>query len=265
MRLWRPAVMASKIAHRPQTWILAAVLILLCFLQGSVRTLLLGIIRAPFTTTSAAVKILVDLPRIPSLRGENRRLKRLLAKRTQEAADLREALRKQAAASTLQEILPKTKGVIASVTLRSPIPGHEMVLLNRGVESGIVSETLLVDAHGVVGRVIESNKGSSLAMLITDPNSRLAAVNGRSRETGLLVGLDQRRCELIYLEADADILEGDRILTAGVGLASSRKGMLLGTVVSIDRDRQSGSAKAVIEPAADLSRLEEVLCLLPLS
>lgn len=257
--------MTSKKVRRASTWILASLLIILCFLHRPVRSILLGVIRAPFTLTSAVVKTLIYLPRVPSLSGENRQLKRLLAIRTQEAADLREALRKQTAANTLQDMLPDIKGVIASVTLRSPIPGQETILLNRGMESGIVPETLLVDAHGVVGRVIESSEGSSLAMLITDPNSRLAAINGRSRETGLLVGLDRRRCELIYLEAEADILEGDRILTAGVGLVSARKGVLLGTVVSIHRDRQSGSAKAVIEPAADLNRLEEVLCLLPLS
>jgi len=257
--------MASETVRRPQTWILAALLIILCFLHGPLRSLLLGAIRLPFTITSAVVRIVILAPRVPSLSSENQRLERLLAERTQEAAELREALRKQTGANALRESLPETRGIIASVALRSPIPGQETVLLNRGAESGITPETLLVDAHGVVGRVIESSEGSSLAMLITDPNSRVAAINERSRETGLLVGQDRRRCEFIYLEAEADIVEGDRILTAGLGPVSSRKGMLLGTVVSIERDRQTGSATAVIQPAADLNRLEEVLCLLPLS
>jgi rod shape-determining protein MreC len=75
-----------------------------------------------------------------------------------------------------------------------------------------------------------------------------------------LIGQGHGFCEFTYLDVDSDIQEGDRIVTAGLG-GSFPKGLLLGAVVKIVRDEQSGSAHALVKPAASLGRLEEVLCL----
>ena len=88
----------------------------------------------------------------------------------------------------------------------------------------------------------------------------MAALVERSRETGLVVGRGSGVCELIYLDQDADVQEGDRILTAGLG-GTFPKGLVLGTVTRVVRDETSGSARAIVAPAAHLSRLEEVLCI----
>ena len=121
---------------------------------------------------------------------------------------------------------------------------------------------MIVDETGVIGRVVDVQPATCLVMLLTDPDSRVAALVERSRETGLLVGQGSGRCAFTYVAADADLREGDRIVTAGLG-GPFPKGLLLGTVAHLTRDELSGSATASVIPAARLNRLEEVLCLSP--
>jgi rod shape-determining protein MreC len=110
--------------------------------------------------------------------------------------------------------------------------------------------------------VIELHPATSLVLLLTDPESRVGGIVERSRETGLLVGKSRSQCEFIYLDVQADIQAGDRILTAGLG-GPFPKGLLLGVVAEVIRDEVTGSARAIVNPSARLGKLEEVLCLSP--
>ena len=51
-------------------------------------------------------------------------------------------------------------------------------------------------------------------------------------------------------------------MTAGLG-GPFPKGLLLGIVTHVFRDEESGAARASVKPAAELSRVEDVLCLPP--
>jgi len=66
---------------------------------------------------------------------------------------------------------------------------------------------------------------------------------------------------LRYLDLDADVEEGDRVVTAGLGDAVP-KGLPVAVVTRVERDALRGTAQAAAKPTADLGRLEEVLCLL---
>ena len=157
-----------------------------------------------------------------------------------------------------------TDGIVASVIGRSPIPTRHTILLDHGQRDGLVEGGILLNGQGVIGRIIETSPRTSLAMLISDPDSRIAGLVERSRESGLLVGQGGGLCELIYLDAEADIVEGDRIMTAGVGGAFP-KGLLLGIVSRVLRNTEAGTTSAIVRPAARLSQLEDVLCLRPSS
>jgi len=181
--------------------------------------------------------------------------------RNDAAARLREELRHVKQSQGLLETASRGE-IVATVLSRSTIPTQQTVLLNKGSRQGLTLETAVIDANGVVGRVTELHTVTSLVTLLTDPDSRIAGLVERSRESGLLVGRGHGQCEFIYLDAQADIEAGDRILTAGFG-GPLPKGLLLGTVTHVVRDEASGAARALVRPAAHLGRLEEVLCLLP--
>ncbi len=224
----------------------------------------LAVVRFPFTFLRAAVRLVILLPRVPSLIEENARLRESLTERELEVSSAREALRQGQAAQALQAAWPQSGGHLASALARSPLPTQQTLLINRGQTHGIVEAGLVVDAQGVVGRVLETQASTALILLLTDPNSRIAALVERSRETGLLIGRGFAECQLTYLDLGADIQAGDRVLTAGLGGAVP-KGLLLGTVTKVERLERAGATRATVKPAAALGRLEEVLCLPPAS
>jgi rod shape-determining protein MreC len=222
----------------------------------------LSFLRFPFTVAKACVSLLLTLPRLPSLTRENASLRSELMQRQLENAQLREMARHAQQAQALIETRPSPQGILAVVIGRSTIPTQQMVSLDKGGRHGLTLDSAVVDASGVIGRVVELHPTTCLVMLLTDPESRVAGLVERSRETGLLVGRAGGQGEFIYLDVHADIGEGDRIVTAGLG-GPFPKGLLLGKVVRVFRDEQSGAAWARVEPAARLGQLEEVLCLPP--
>jgi rod shape-determining protein MreC len=228
-----------------------------------VRRTTLTVLRLPFTAVKAVIGVLLTLPQLPTLMREQDRLRGELTRRELELAQLREQLRQAGAAQALMALAPpEGPGVVARAIGRSTIPTQHTILLDQGSRQGLVLGGVVVDANGVVGRVVEVHPATSLVMLLTDPDSRVAGLVERSRETGLLVGSARHRCDFIYLAADADVAIGDRIVTAGLD-GPFPKGLLLGTVTAVTRDETSGSAQATVIPAAQLGRLEEVLCVPP--
>src|SRR3989338_4638676 len=246
----------------PRIALLSVVLGVLLFLHAPLRRVTLAVLRFPFILLTGAVQVLLALPRLPGLAGENAALRAELVQRQVEASRLQEVLRRSEQGQILLDLLPSRQGITASVIGRSTIPTQQTVLLDRGERDGLSLETVIVDASGLIGRVVEVHPATCLVLLLTDPESRVAGLVERSRETGLLVGKGRGRCEFIYLDADADIQEGDRVMTAGLG-GTFPKGLLLGTVVRVVRNELTGSAWAAVRPAARLSRLEEVLCVPP--
>ncbi len=228
--------------------------------HDSARHLALSVVRLPFTVLRAAVSVLITLPRVSALATENSLLRSELLQGQLENAQLRELVRHVQQAQVLLEHLPATHSVVATVIGRSVVPTQHTVLLNRGTQEGIRLDGVVLDSSGIIGRVVDVRSETALVMLLTDPESRVAALVDRTREMGLLAGRGLGTCELIYLDAGADIQEGDRVVTAGLG-GPFPKGLALGAITRIVRDETSGTASATVQPAAQLGRVEDVVCL----
>jgi len=229
----------------------------------------LAVFRFPLIVVESTLSTLMALPRLPHLTQENAALRNELASRQLELAQLREAVRHATRSQELLQALEgfeladsSSKPIVASILGRTTIPSQHVVLLDKGTRHGVVTDSILLEAGGVVGRVLDAHATTSFAILITDPNSRIACVVERSRENGLLVGTGSHLCRLIYLDLEADVVEQDRILTAGLG-GPFPKGIMLGTVVKVLRDERSAQTTAWVRPAVTLGRVEEVVCLPP--
>jgi len=232
------------------------------FFHQPIRSAALTVFRLPLTLLKGGVAVVSSLPRLPTLVREHEALRAELIREQLEAAQLREALRQAREAAALTEAGSMPGGQVASVIARSTLPTQHTILIDRGTGQHVFLDGVAVDADGVVGRVVETHPATAMVMLLTDPESRVAGLVERSRETGLLVGRAQGGTEFVYLDVHADIEVNDRIVTAGLG-GPFPKGLLLGTVTEVIRDERAGTAVAVVAPAAHLGRLEEVLCLTP--
>jgi len=235
--------------------LVSAVLGIALAFHAPLRRGAVSVARFPFTVLKAAVGTVLAIPRLPLLLRDDRRLRVELMQRQLEVAALREQLHLAARTQALRDGTPEhtSEGIVASVIGRSAIPTQHTVLLDRGAREGLRLDGVILDAGGMAGRIVEVHARTALALLLTDSESRVGARLARSRETGLLAGRGRGRCELIYLDAEADATEGDEVVTAGLG-GPFPKGLRLGRVSRLIRDEASGAASAWVEPAAEACR-----------
>jgi len=131
------------------------------------------------------------------------------------------------------------------------------VVLNIGARSGVRAKDVIYNAQGVVGQVQEVSPLSSRALLLTDRLSSIGAMIERTQAKGVVKGNDGRLCTLSYLDFGADVREGDLVVTSGTSQIYPR-GMTIGQVVEVKRDKHYSQLTATVDPAVAFDRLSAV-------
>jgi len=237
-------------------------------LARPLRVVTFTVLRAPLVVAQHVIGTLLLLPQVSVLAHDQAQLQTELVARQLEVIRLRETLRQLTNTQTLSQTaqhlglsLPP-HAVVVSVLARPLAATDHTMILDRGIQQGLVLDGIVLDAQGVVGRVLQVFPRTSVAMLITDPNSRIACLVERSREHGLLMGTGERFAQLTYLDMDADVVVGDRVVTSGLG-GIFPKGWPLGIVVSVTRDERQARLRVSVRPAARLSQVEHLLYVPP--
>lgn len=137
---------------------------------------------------------------------------------------------------------------------------HRM-MINLGARDGIRSGQPVIDAHGVMGQIVDVLPNSATVMLVTDPDHALPVVIQR---TGLrTVAYGSRNGEQLTLPnvpMAADVRPGDKLLTSGLG-GRFPQGFPVGEISSVDPAPSGMFLEARAQPSADLDRSDEVLVL----
>ncbi|AXB82166.1 rod shape-determining protein MreC [Megasphaera hexanoica] len=135
------------------------------------------------------------------------------------------------------------------------------MVIDIGSEDGIEENMAVVTPAGVVGFISDVYPHSSRVQLLTDPRTSIGAIVQRpeSRVSSVVRGNGNVPTEpqFVNIAKDADILEGDTLVTSGFG-SIYPKGLYIGTIVSIHQDDNDFVKYAVIRPDVDFSKLEEV-------
>ncbi|SDE73369.1 hypothetical protein SPACI_019730 [Sporomusa acidovorans DSM 3132] len=157
---------------------------------------------------------------------------------------------------------PQFDFVTAQVIARDPGTWTSIIMINRGASDGIAKDMTVVTAQGLVGNVISVYNNSAKVQLILDPRSAVGCLVQRpeSRVAGIVEGssANQQTPHMVNIARDADIIKGDKIITSGFG-GIFPKGLLVGEVLDIVNDEGGLLKYAVLKPAVDFDRLEEVL------
>ncbi len=139
-----------------------------------------------------------------------------------------------------------------------PSGWFQTILIDKGSSDGVAQDMAVVSAEGLMGRVIGVSSRHAKVLLILDANSAVDALIQRSRVRGVLVGLGRDLCLLKYVQRNEDVQVGDQVISSGMG-GVFPKGLLLGTVQEVVRGSSGLFQRVEVEPAADFSRLEEVM------
>lgn len=148
----------------------------------------------------------------------------------------------------------------AQVVGRDPSNWANSIIIDKGYNQGIRPNRAVLSTGGLVGRVLEVGTNSSKILLITDPNSKVGVMIHRNRQGGILAGRPDGKCRMIYIALDSDVTRGDRVITAGYGTIFP-KNIVAGEVISVSKEPGRLYKNAIVRPAQDLSKLEEVLCI----
>lgn len=146
----------------------------------------------------------------------------------------------------------------AVVVARDPANWNSTLMINKGKTDGIRPGMAVINSTGVVGKIAEVANDVSKVILVNDPSFAVAVVNQRSRESSLLTGSLSGTCRLNYLPIDADIRVGDEVVTSAMSTFFP-EGLRVGQVSEVFPGEQGTPPRALVEPAVEPSKVEEVL------
>ena len=196
-------------------------------------------------------RMIGDFQSIEQVYEQNRELRRELQrmKGWREAALQLEEKNARLRALNNVRLSPRITYVTGEVLTDSGGPFRQSALLNIGRIDGVPDGAATVDGLGLVGRVSGVGERTSRIILLTDTNSRVAAVIQPSGQRAMVSG-DGTLAPLVEFVEDPDALRaGDRIVTSGAGGVFPAD-ILIGTL-AVD---PQGRLRARM--AADYRRLE---------
>ena len=207
-----------------------------------------------------------SISEIQRLRADNTRMRSEIDQLTIENVRLRErAIAAQQA--TKLEIAARAipfETVAAPVIARDPSGMLQTVMIGAGTDDGVKVGHVIVSDQGVVGRVSEVGPSYSKVLLLTDPASTVSATVQGSRATGIVRGQYGDTLVMEWILQTEQVAVDDVVITAGLALGNDLrslypKGLVIGTVVALDRAENAAYKRAIVLPAVDLRRLERVL------
>ena len=149
----------------------------------------------------------------------------------------------------------------AQVILRDPSGWFESVIIDKGEKSGLKVNMPVVNARGVVGRLVTVSADYAKVLLIIDQNSSVDCIIQRSRDGGILKGISSDVCRLDYVLETSDVEVGDRVVTSSLG-GVYPKGLDVGEVLSVVSTPGELFKDVKVRPMVDFSKLEELLVIL---
>lgn len=135
-------------------------------------------------------------------------------------------------------------------------------MLDKGKAHGVEKDMPVITENGIVGYVCEVGTTWAKAVTFLEEGTAIGAYVERSGEMGVVEGnfalSEEGVCKMSYLSDDADIKEGDRIVSSGYGSVYPR-GLVIGTVEKIEKNTAKRSIDVTVRPSADLSDISQLM------
>jgi len=214
--------------------------------------------------TRSAESVLATVQNYRYLLAENDRLQQqLAAASTLEArlAELRQENHRLRALLKLQ-VRSDFELVAAEVIAREASGWFQTMTINRGATHGVLPAMAVVTGDGLVGSVLSVSPVSAQVLLLTDSRRAVSALVQRSRDPGGVGVVESAPgrpgyLKMVNLPREANIQPGDTVISSGLG-GFFPKGLVIGYVLETGEDEFALTKYALLQPAANFNRLEEV-------
>ena len=197
------------------------------------------------------------------VRIENRELKQeieqMRLERVRLTEDAAQAHRLQALLAFKEQFVAKT--VAAQVIGWSGSDQSRIIWIDKGQDEGLRRDMPVITADGIVGKVllVYKNPSVSQVLLVNDQSSGVGVILEKSRLQGVLRGTVNGEVTLERVMSDEQVAPGETVLTSG-GDQIFPKGLPVGSVTKVAPGKDL-FLNIKVRPAANLSKLEEVLVL----
>jgi rod shape-determining protein MreC len=146
----------------------------------------------------------------------------------------------------------------ARVIGQDPSDRYRSFHIDRGSNDGVEMSMAVIADGGLAGVVRYVNPNRSQFVSVLDSRFAAHVISPRTDDTGTARGDTRGMLRMEHIEATAQIIPGDEILTSPDS-SIFPAGLLLGEVVSVHTNPDGLTRYAIIKPAAELSNLEMVL------
>lgn len=158
----------------------------------------------------------------------------------------------------------ESKTTMAEILYIPHDPFSRKAILDKGSQHDIQPGQVVVDDAGVVGQITRVYPWLSEVTLITDKDHAVPVQLVRSGLRSMVSGIgEDGTLELRYLAANADIQDGDLLVTSGID-GIYPPGLPVALVSKIESNAAYAFARITCTPAAGVNRNRQVLILSPL-
>jgi rod shape-determining protein MreC len=193
------------------------------------------------------------------VRAENRGLKKQIEDmrlaQVRMSEDATQAHRLQSLLGFKEQFIEKT--VAAQVIGSSGSDLSRSIYIDKGDDAKLKPDMAVITSDGIVGKIWIVYPSTSLVLMINDQSSGVGALLDNGRLQGSLRGTAEGELVLDRVMSDEKVAPGDTVLSSG-GDQIFPKGLPVGTVTKVSPGHEM-FLSIKVKPAADLSRLEEVL------
>jgi rod shape-determining protein MreC len=237
--------------------------------HSALRALLIGLFspiqRVADSALSGVSSLWYGYVDLRGVREENDRLEEEVARLEQALWMERDVVASYRRLSSVLDLAERIPGdpIVAEVIGLDASAWFRTITVNRGTAQGVSLNAPVIAAGGLVGRVISVGRDVAQIQLLTDRDCSVGALLARTRARGVVAGSGEQASPtgltLNYVSNLEEVVEGDLIVTSGMD-GIYPKGIAIGRVASV-RNGPRLFKLVVVDPAANLDRLEEVFIL----
>jgi rod shape-determining protein MreC len=197
------------------------------------------------------------------LREENNELRAKLLDASQRAQRYEAA---RAEAGQLRRVIGAgerlaVKSQPAEIVYGGRDPYSRKVVIDKGAQNGLRPGSPVLDESGVIGQVTRVHALASEVTLLTDKDQAIPVQVLRNGLRAVAFGGGSSgMLELRFMAANAEIQNGDRLVTSGID-GTYPPGIPVATVARVERDAAYAFARILCQPAAGVERSRYVLVL----
>lgn len=134
--------------------------------------------------------------------------------------------------------------------------------IDKGTDSGLSKNDIVITENGVVGCIYELNALCAKVRTILSPEVKIGVIDIESNESGMIIGQPElasnNLTRMSFIPSQNSMKPGDIVSTTGLS-GMYPKNLKLGKIQSVKYDNRESSYYAIIEPFENLKNIKDVL------